>query len=65
MAELYKPLYPPEGAPVMAFVCLCPPGSSQPCYEVTRTLRGMRIHLGRKHKLKEQQEFEFKSAKEN
>jgi hypothetical protein len=37
---LYKPLYPPDGAPVAGFQC-CHEG----CKAVTRTEKGIRMHL--------------------
>jgi len=37
---VYKPLYPPEGGPLAGFKC-CQTG----CGAVTRTERGMRIHV--------------------
>lgn len=55
MNPLYKPLYPSEGGPPLAFACSV---SEQKC-AVTKTQRGMRIHLLRIHKLKEQIELPF------
>lgn len=48
--QIYLPLYPVEGGPPLGFFC------SQ-CRAVTKTIRGVRIHLWRRHKLKEQIEM--------
>lgn len=58
---LYTPLYPPYGGPPLGFACLHRPES---CREVTRTLRGIRAHLWRKHKIREQMDLEFSKTEE-
>lgn len=53
---VYKPLYPPEGGPLRGFVCMeCP----QEKAAVTRTKRGMLIHLAVVHGVRIQAEFTF------
>lgn len=55
--EVYKPLYPPEGGPLAGFQCLeCP----QDKRAVTRTKRGMVVHLAVCHGIRLQAKFEFK-----
>jgi hypothetical protein len=44
------PLRPPEGGPPLAFSC-------PECKGVTRTATGMRMHLRRKHKIRQQLEM--------
>ena len=46
----YRPLYPPEGAPCLGFAC-------SECGRVTKTERGMRMHLVRVHDIKPQGEL--------
>ena len=58
MTPLYKPLYPPEGGKPLAFSCNCPQ-SGQLCGAVTRTERGIKIHVLRKHGLREQIDLPF------
>lgn len=54
--EVYRPLYPPEGGPLMGFVCMeCPTEKRA----VTRTKRGMVIHLAVCHGVRLQAEFKF------
>jgi hypothetical protein len=40
---LYKPLYPPEGQPCLGFKCCADDGLCQGA--VTRTEKGIRLHL--------------------
>ena len=51
---LYVPLYLPEGGKPLAFKC-----GASPCAAVTRTRRGMLLHLWRKHKIKAQLEMDL------
>jgi len=54
--EVYKPLYPPEGGPLRGFVCMeCPAEKAA----VTRTKRGMVIHLAVCHGVRLQAKFSF------
>ena len=54
--EVYKPLYPPEGGPLAGFQCCeCPMEKRM----VTRTRRGMLIHLAVCHGVTLQKEFTF------
>jgi len=54
--EAYKPLYPPEGGPLAGFQCCeCPREKRM----VTRTRRGMLIHLAVCHGVTLQKEFTF------
>lgn len=60
MPTLYKPLYPPEGAPVTAFACqVCSDSGQKRNQKITKTLRGMLMHLLRKHKVKPQMVLPF------
>lgn len=50
--SVYKPLYPPEGGPLGGFLCC-------QCNAVTRTKKGMLIHLGTVHGIRIQLKMEF------
>jgi hypothetical protein len=52
-APVYKPLYPAEGAPVSGYQCNAKPD----CRRVTRTLRGMVLHLILGHGIRIQAEL--------
>jgi hypothetical protein len=54
--QVYKPLYPPEGGPLAGFQCLeCPHDKRA----VTRTRRGMILHLAVCHGVTLQKTFTF------
>lgn len=54
--EVYKPLYPPEGGPVSGYQCMECPATKR---AVTRTRRGILIHLAVVHGVTLQKEFTF------
>lgn len=49
---IFKPLYPPEGGKPLAFSCTF-------CHKPTRTERGIRSHVWKKHGIREQIELPF------
>jgi hypothetical protein len=49
-STLYEPLYPPDGGPVSGYRC-AQPG----CPGITRTKRGMHLHLTSCHGIRAQQ----------
>ena len=49
---IYQPLYPPEGAPVSGFKC-----GVGVCKAVTRTEKGIRMHLAVCHAIRFQAEL--------
>lgn len=61
----FKPLYPPDGAPCLGFACGClvdvqvevPNVKANLCGKVTKTERGMKMHLLRVHGIKMQSEL--------
>jgi hypothetical protein len=53
--SVYKPLYPPEGGPLGGFLCC-------QCNGVTRTKKGMLIHLATVHGIRMQLDIEFDTA---
>lgn len=59
MSELYKPLYLSEGGPPLAFACMVCSVSEQ---KITKTVRGMEMHLLAKHALKLQRDLPFEEA---
>lgn len=57
---MYKPLYPPEGAPCLGFVCTLRVehnGTLEDCGRVTRTERGMKAHAWKRHGVKRQMDL--------
>lgn len=57
MAAVFIPLYPEFGGPPRAYLCL-------ECQEVTRTKRGMILHLIRTHKIHIQTSLNLEVGKE-
>lgn len=56
VGPVYSPLYPPEGGPLRGFVC-----NEKGCKAVTRTERGIRMHLTVVHGIRMQGEFVFEA----
>lgn len=52
--SVYKPLYPAEGGPLGGFLCC-------QCNAVTRTKKGMLIHLAAVHGIRMQHELDFEN----
>jgi hypothetical protein len=50
--SVYKPLYPPEGGPLGGFLCC-------QCNAVTRTKKGILLHLATVHGIRMQLAMEF------
>lgn len=47
---MYTPLYPPDGGPCRAYVCEAPV-DGKVCGDVTKTRRGILLHLQLKHRI--------------
>jgi hypothetical protein len=60
MPPLYTPLFPESGGQPKAFLCSQGPR----CKDVTRTRKGMVLHLWRKHKVKVQLKMDFQQTSE-
>jgi hypothetical protein len=60
--EVMKPLYPPEGSPVLAYYCTQTNGEGVKCRAVTRTRRGMWTHLRVVHGVRKQAKLRFEET---
>jgi hypothetical protein len=60
--EVMKPLYPPEGAPVSAYICTQNKAEGKKCRAVTRTKKGMWAHLRVVHGIRKQAKLKFEES---
>lgn len=58
--QLYTPLYPPTGSPCRGFVCEAAT-AGKICGAVTKTRRGMLLHLQLKHRIVLQPNLEMET----